>query len=128
MELRPDVPALTSFLSALPVSHVKLMVTSLTDYAKTVQQEQTKRMRIEAQERKALESIRECRDFWKTYLRYAFIERQEVFEKLFVFLDRAVESRDPAIVMATANLIADIARTSPLAALDGKRPGTTARF
>ena len=114
--MRPpiDVPTLSALMSRLPAQHFSSLVHAWADYAKTVQQEDTRREEIAAKEKVALERLAVLRELWSSALREAFIERRENFRALFEQLDKTIESRDPATVTALAAAITEIAKTSPL--------------
>jgi hypothetical protein len=96
-----------------PLDAVRDMVTAVTDYKTTKLQEQTKRRQIDAWEAASLESIRAKRDILLKYLDRSFDERRENFQRLFVSLDKALESSRTDQIAPILQGIVLLAQESP---------------
>jgi hypothetical protein len=103
---------------ANPLETVKALAKSYEEYARIVEEERTKRRKIEAEEMIAIESIRLHRELLMDYLARSFDERRENFDRLFKQLDRAMESGDIKSSSATLVVIVDLAKTSPFKGIE----------
>ncbi|MFE2627198.1 hypothetical protein ACFXDP_04565 [Streptomyces sp. NPDC059374] len=77
--------------------------------------ESSKRARIRAYEAIEVARIRAAEAVLKDYFTQAFAERRNLYEEMFVRLDRALEEENGEVLHAVVRGIVDIAKSSPLA-------------
>lgn len=108
--------AIVSNLNAMPihvVDGVCSVVTEVTDYLKVAEQENTKRVEINAKRDEALAKIRAQRETFSELMRFTFQERAAVIDKQFKALDYALAQGNVEIVQAALNSMVTVLKTSP---------------
>ncbi len=99
--------------STMPFFLIPIIVSGVVTWKKVVEEEETKRYAISAEERKTIHMINVQRDLLMTHLERSFDERRENFRKFFDSLDRAIDKGDTVTVAATLNSIVELAQSSP---------------
>ena len=97
-----------------PLSALKTMVESTTDYLKLRELEQTKRSDINARRDTEIEKIRAASESLRDYLDRAFAERRHHTDELFARYDDAIERGDGAAATVALKGVVEIAQASPL--------------
>ncbi|MGW3628668.1 hypothetical protein ACWD7F_00635 [Streptomyces sp. NPDC005122] len=77
--------------------------------------ESTKRARLEAYEATEVARIRAAEAVLRDYFAQAFAERRNIYEEMFVRLDRALDEDSGEVLHTVVRGIVDIAKSSPLA-------------
>lgn len=100
-------------LGADALDAVSAVLGACSEYLKVSQEEQTKRVEIQAQKEVVLENLRSQKEVILHYLDRSFDERRQNFESFFETLDRTIESGNAAQTSAVLDSIVNLAKTSP---------------
>jgi hypothetical protein len=91
---------------------------ALTEYARTLEHEQSNRSDIERKRTTALSVIRSQRRVMIEYLTNRFGERQKLYEQYFSLIDTALELRNDEIIRLALESMLSIYQDNPAAGLD----------
>lgn len=89
----------------------KSLIESKKEYEITKEIEQTKRYEIEQKTKSYLEAIKSHQTLMEETLSKQFNQRKEVIDKMFEYVDKALESDKDEIVVAALNNITEIVKT-----------------
>lgn len=96
-----------------PAQCLNDIVRSLTEYGKILEEEKTRRRKIDAWENANLAEIKAKRDFLISYLEHSFDERDKNFQSLFQVADQAIFSGDNQRLSLAIHAIVELAKSSP---------------
>jgi hypothetical protein len=91
---------------------------ALTEYARTLEQEKSKRADIERKRTNALSVIRSQRQVMIEYLNHRFGERHKLYERYFQLIDTAMELQNDEITRLALESILNIYQNNPCAGLE----------
>ena len=91
-----------------------LIAQAYLEYRQVVEQEQSKRLTIDAFEREAIAKIEAQKEFLITYFNRSFDERAKNFAALFIIVDCALATGDNEQLALALSSITAITKTSPL--------------
>lgn len=89
----------------------KSLIESKKEYEITKEIEQTKRCEIEQKTKSYLETIKTHQALMEETLSKQFNQRKEAIDKMFEYVDKALESDKDEIVVAALNNITEIVKT-----------------
>jgi hypothetical protein len=115
-DLADTVSTVVKSMAGLPahvVDGVTNVVSSVTDYMKVAEQEETKRTEIRARRDVALATIQAQRDTVMEMIRYTFQERALVLQKHFDVLDKALASGQTELVHTSLTGMVAVIQSSP---------------
>ena len=93
------------------------VLSAVTEYAKTLEQEKTNRTNVERKRKTAITVIRSERKIMLEYLIQRFGERKGLFEKYFNLIDTALQVENEEILRLALESIQSIYQDSPGAGL-----------
>jgi len=115
-DLAATVSTVAKSMAGLPahvVDGVTNVVSSITDYMKVAEQEETKRTEIRAKRDVALAAIQAQRDTVMEMIRYTFQERAMVLQKHFEVLDKALAAGQTDLVHTSLSGMVTVIQSSP---------------
>lgn len=99
------------------VSVFSQFINAKKEYEQTKEQEITKRLEIEADLRKHIETVVNQREFLEKYLEKEYKIRQLTIDKFFEVLDNVLENNKDNIVIKTLESIENVVKETPLSGL-----------
>jgi len=109
--LKTTIPAPTP---AQAIDGFKMLLNSFNENHKISEEEQTKRININAMKEYEIEKIKLQKEVIKDYFEKSFSERKSNFNRMFDALDKGIENNNIEAIQASMNLIITLSKESPL--------------